>query len=89
MPRIEFTSNLARHVSCQGIDVTANSLRAALAEVFRQNPALRGYVLDDQSSIRQHVAVFVDNKLLGDRVNWDVPLKSDSRVYVMQALSGG
>lgn len=89
MPRIEFTSHLRRHVNCPAVEVEAVSLRGALEQVFAQNPALRGYVLDDLSHIRQHVAVFVDNQLLGDRARWDVPLRADSQVYVMQALSGG
>jgi molybdopterin synthase sulfur carrier subunit len=89
MPRIEFTPQLARHVECPAVDVTAVSLREALDQVFRDHPALRGYVLDDRAAIRQHVAVFIDNQLLGDRQNWDIPLRPDSKVYVMQALSGG
>lgn len=89
MPRIEFTSHLKRHVVCPTVEVEATSLRVALRLVFDTNPALRGYVLDDQHHIRQHVAVFVDNQLLRDRVDWDIPLRPDSQVYVMQALSGG
>ena len=89
MPRIEFTAQLQKHVDCPAVDVDAASLRTALEEVFASNPQLRGYVLTDQNSIRKHVAIFVDNQLLQDRDNWDVPLRTDSQVYVMQALSGG
>ncbi|MCA9055483.1 MAG: MoaD/ThiS family protein [Planctomycetaceae bacterium] len=89
MPRIEFTAQLQKHVASPGVDVAADSLKPALEVVFDANPALRGYVLDDQQAIRQHVAVWVDNRLVTDRIQWDVPLRPDSQVYVMQALSGG
>ena len=89
MPRIEFTSQLQKHVESPAVDVEAVSLKPALDAVFAANPALRGYILDDQQAIRQHVAVWVDNRLVTDRSDWDVPLRPDSQVYVMQALSGG
>lgn len=89
MPRIEFTSHLARHLKVSGVDVAPLSLQAAMDDAFQQEPKLRGYILDDQNAIRQHVAFFVDGVLLRDREQWDVPLKAESQVYVMQALSGG
>jgi len=89
MPRVEFTPHLARHLACPPRDVAALSLRAALEEVFASEPRLRGYLLEDHGAIRQHVALFVDGELLRDRVDWDVPLQPESRVFVMQALSGG
>jgi hypothetical protein len=89
MPRFQFTPHLARHLSCPPADIEAATLRDGLEQVFAENPKLRSYLLDDQGVIRQHVAVFVDNELLRDRRNLDVPLKPGSEVYVMQALSGG
>lgn len=89
MPRIEFTNQLARHVECPTEIVEADSVREALEVVFTRHPALRGYVMDDQGSVRKHVAVFVDNKMLQDLGSLDIPLTSNSEVFVMQALSGG
>lgn len=89
MPRIEFTSQLQKHVACPAVEVDAASLQPAFEAIFDANPVLRGYVLDDQHAIRQHVAVWVDNRLVTDRTHWNVPLQPDSQVYVMQALSGG
>ena len=86
---IEFTKHLLRHVDCGGLTVEAASLKPALEAAFAAYPRLRGYIVDDQDCIRQHVAVFVDNQLLRDRQSWDIPLQPESEVYVMQALSGG
>lgn len=62
---------------------------AALQAVFVENPVLRGYVLDDQGRLRKHVAVFVDGVQISDRVHLSDPVREDSDIFVMQALSGG
>ena len=89
MPHISFTPNLKRHLDCPPQAVAAPTVAAALAAVFVQNPGLRGYVLDDQGRLRQHVAVFVDGELIGDRVGLSDPVGADSEIFVAQALSGG
>lgn len=89
MVRIEFTSQLTQHVKCEPLSVSANTLREVLEQAFEANEGLRGYIVDDQGAIRKHVAVFVNNQLVRDRVNIDFQLESDAEVYVMQALSGG
>ena len=89
MPTIEFTSQLAQHVECPSESVEAGTLREALGVVFERNPRARSYVLDDQGSVRRHIAIFINSQMLHDRDNLDVRLTEDSEVYVMQALSGG
>jgi hypothetical protein len=89
VPRVSFTPNLNRHVSSPPREVSAATVRGALETVFALNPALRGYVLDDQGRLRGHVAVFVDAQPVRDRVALSDPLRPDSEVYVVQALSGG
>jgi hypothetical protein len=50
---------------------------------------LRGYVVDDQGALRQHVAIFVDNRPISDRAGLGDKVRHDSEIFVMQALSGG
>jgi len=64
-------------------------VREALESVFRSNERLRGYVLDDQSALRRHMAVVVDGRPLRDRVRLSDPVSPSSAIYVLQALSGG
>ena len=89
MPRVSFTSHLRRHLSCEAVDVDGATVAAALGDVFRRQPELRGYLLDDQGQVRQHVMIFVDDRPLVDRQRLSDPLRPDSQVFVMQALSGG
>ena len=89
MARIVFTANLHRHVDCPTAEVEGATVREALEVVFRSNERLRGYVLDDQSALRRHMAIVVDGKPLRDRVQLGDPISAGSTIYVLQALSGG
>jgi molybdopterin synthase sulfur carrier subunit len=89
MARLLFTQQLARFTTLPEIDTRAERLRAGLDAAFAANPRLRGYVLDEQGQLRQNVVVFIDGRRCTDRVALDDPLRPDSVVYVLQALSGG
>ena len=84
-----FTSQLRRFTQTPEVDTPAEDLRAALEDAFVLNPQLRGYVLDDQGHLRANVVVFIDGRRSTDRVHLADRLNADSRVHVMQALSGG
>jgi molybdopterin synthase sulfur carrier subunit len=89
MARLFFTQQLARFTALPQVDTSATHLRAGLDAAFAANPALRGYVLDDQGRLRENVVIFIDARRCTDRVALDDPLQPDSQVYVLQALSGG
>lgn len=89
MARLTFTQQLARFTAVPQVDTAAASLRAALEGAFAVNPALRAYVLDDQGHLRANVAIFVDGRRCSERRRLDDPLRPDSMVYILQALSGG
>ena len=89
MARLVFTPQLRRFLDAPDLQVAPGTLRAALAEAFRTNPRLGGYVLDDQGHLRANVVVFIDGRRVADRVVLDDPIGPDSTVSVLQALSGG
>ena len=89
MARLTFTQQLTRFTSVPSIDTDAADVRGALEAAFAVNPLLRGYVLDDQSHLRENVVVFIDGRRCADRKRLADPLQPDSMVYVLQALSGG
>jgi len=89
MPRVHFTPNLAQHIDAPSQQVEGSTVGEALQAVFDENPRLRGYVLDDQGRMRKHVAVFVDGEMIRDRLLLTDPVREDSELFVMQALSGG
>jgi sulfur-carrier protein len=60
-----------------------------LEQVFAANPQARGYVLDDQSALRKHITIFIDGRVIHDRIKLSDVVGESSRIYVLQALSGG
>lgn len=89
MPRLVFAPAIQRHVEVPDLEVEATTFAAALACVFRERPALRSYLLDDQGQLRRHVAVFIDGLAIRDRAGLSDTLAADTEVYVVQALTGG
>jgi sulfur carrier protein ThiS len=89
MPSVSFTPNLRRHVYCPPVRVEGATVSEALARVFEFSPRLKGYLLDDQGSLRKHMVVFVDGAPARDRKRLSDPVRDDSEILVMQALSGG
>jgi hypothetical protein len=89
MARVEFTTNLRRHLDVPPAEVPGGTLRSVLDRVFASHERLRGYVLDDQGALRKHVTVFIDGRRVADRTDLSDPVGDASEVYVLQALSGG
>lgn len=89
MPTVEFTANLARQTTAPSCHVTGATVAEALHAVFVAQPALMSYVLDDQGAVRQHVVIFVDSVAIKDRRGLSDPVRENSDIFVMQALSGG
>ena len=89
MATVVFTPNLKRHVECPTETVVGATVRAVLDAVFAQNPRLRGYIVDEQGSLRRHMSVFVDGQQIVDRDRLSDSVRPASEIYVMQALSGG
>jgi sulfur-carrier protein len=89
MPRVTFATALQRHVTSPPLDVAGDTLRAALDEAFAINPRIRSYILDDQAQVRKHMTIFIDGRMIRDRTGLTEPVKPDSQIYVVQALSGG
>ena len=89
MPTIEFAPALTRHIACPPQRVDAGTLRAALEAAFLAAPALKSYVLDEQGSVRKHVAVFINAQMIPSRTQLDIELRPQDKVMVIQALTGG
>jgi len=89
MPTVSFTRALARFLEAPSAEVDGDTVGEALVAVFASRPALRGYVLDDQGALRRHVAVYVNGRLVSDRVRLSDPVGASDEIHVFQALSGG
>ena len=97
MARIVLASALAHRLPAHdpaddrevAIEAPAATVGAALDALYALHPRLRGYVLDERGAPRRHVALFVDGDALQPKTDLARPLRPESELYVMQALSGG
>lgn len=89
MATVSFTPQLERFLPAPTVEAAGATLRDVLSAVFTEHPALKGYVLDDQGAVRQHVAIFIDGGLAVDRVTLTDAIKPNSEIYILQALTGG
>jgi molybdopterin converting factor small subunit len=90
MATVKFTYALKKFFS--GLKDTAtgaNSLNEVLNEIEANYPGIRGYIVDEQGSLRKHVNIFIDGRLINDRVTLGDSFSKDSEIYIIQALSGG
>jgi hypothetical protein len=86
---VVFAKAFRRHVDCPPAAVQGATLRESLDAYFDLHPAARGYVLDDLGAVRKHVAVFLNDDLIADRVELTDHVGDGDRIHVFQALSGG
>ncbi|MGA9276047.1 MoaD/ThiS family protein [Ilumatobacter sp.] len=89
MAEVIFAKAFRRHVDCPDASVVGSTVGEVFAVYFERHPSVRAYVLDEAGAIRKHVAVFVDDDLVTDRVSLSDPVGPGGRVHVFQALSGG
>lgn len=90
MATVDWTPHLRQHLfETSRRSYAGATLRDVLDAAFTDEPRLRGYVLDDQDRLRQHVTVFINGSPLRDRIRLSDALADGDEVYVFQALSGG
>jgi hypothetical protein len=89
MARIHFTTWLRSVVPDGPVTTAGATVGDALDTLFIERPHVRGYVLDDQGRLRRHVCIFADGSRLPREAALSHPIRSDSELHVMQALSGG
>lgn len=89
MPTVRFTQNIQRHVACPTREVTGATLCEVIEDYFQTNERARGYVLDDQGKLRDHMAAFIDGRQIHDRDKLSDAVSPDAVVDVVQSLSGG
>jgi sulfur-carrier protein len=89
MAELHFTSWLRELVPDGPVQAEGLTVGDALGVLFAQRPHVRGYVLDDRGALRKHVCIFADGQRLSHAAALKQSIRRDSKLYVMQALSGG
>jgi molybdopterin converting factor small subunit len=67
------------------IRVDGATVREVLRALEEENPAITGWILDEQVAIREHINVFVN----GEKGREETALGADDRIHVIPSISGG
>lgn len=90
MATVKFTYALRRFFpDLKETSVEAGNLPELLHVIDNQFPGIQNYITDEQGSLRKHVNIFIDGQLINDRHHLSDDFRSDSEIFIMQALSGG
>jgi molybdopterin converting factor small subunit len=68
------------------VEAEGATLAEVLADLDRRHPGLSFRIVDEQDRIRPHIRIFLDGKQVYDLMT---PVRPESEVQIVQALSGG
>jgi sulfur-carrier protein len=86
MPKVILTGSICQHVGGLGsVDVAGTTARAAILALQASYPSLRGWVIDEQGSLRKHVKIY----RAGVAISLDTPITPDDELHIVAAISGG
>ena len=92
MAKVELTRHLYSFFPAlegREIRVEASTVAEVIQQMERIAPGFAFYVCDERGRLRQHVNVFVEEERVTDRQRLSDRVQAESRVFIIQALSGG
>ena len=92
MAKVELTRHLYAffpQLEGKSIEVEATTVAEVVSEMERIAPGFAFYICDELGRLRTHVNIFVEEERLADRPKLSDRVEPSSRVFIMQALSGG
>lgn len=85
---VQLTANLQKYFSKAKFEIQADSILDLLKKMDEERENFSTYILEDDQSVRKHVNIFINGKLIAKTATHSL-LKSGDSVHIMQALSGG
>ena len=87
---VKFSAHLKRFVDLpDSFEATGSSVRDVVDQLESNFKGISGYILHENGKLRQHVNLFLDERMVLDREGLTDPIDDVKTVFVMQALSGG
>jgi sulfur-carrier protein len=92
MARVELTRHLFTffpQLEGKELEVEATNVAEVVQEMEKLAPGFAFYVCDERGRLRTHVNVFIGDDRIADRERLTDKVYPDTRVFILQALSGG
>ena len=71
------------------VEGDAESVAEALGLLWRDAPAVRDRVLDEQDQVRPHVNIFLDGNDIRQMSGLSTPVRDGAEIIILPAVSGG
>jgi hypothetical protein len=88
MVKVQLTANLQRYYPQAKFEMEAATVFDLLKRMDDVAKGFSSFILEDDRSVRTHVNIFVDGRLLPKKETARA-LTAGQTVHIMQALSGG
>ncbi|MFT6827480.1 MAG: molybdopterin converting factor small subunit [Roseivirga sp.] len=90
MAKISFTSALKTFFpDLRDEQLTVDNLEDLIDQLDSHYQGIRGYLVNDQGQVREHVKFYVDNEPIEFNEAKDLSLADSKQIHIMQAISGG
>jgi hypothetical protein len=92
MAKVELTRHLYTFfpdLEGKELEVQASTVAEVVREMEKIAPGFAFYICDELGRLRRHVNMFVEDVRISDRQGLSDRVGPGSRVFILQALSGG
>jgi sulfur-carrier protein len=90
MVTINFTSALKRfYPNLAPVQIKASTVVEVLNNLDKTYPGITDFLIDEHGVLRQHINIFIGDKLIEDRNNLSDLVHENDEILIFQALSGG
>ncbi len=90
MPIVNFTAALKRfYPDLHPLSIEGQTVAEVLNHLNHTYPGITDYLMDEKGSLRQHINIFIGEKMITDRESLSDNTFIDDEILIFQALSGG
>ena len=87
---VRFPPHLRRFMKLPEVHLSSgNTVREVVENLEVEVPGVSDYLMHENGTMRQHVNIFLGDKLISDRISLSDSLENVEHITIMQALSGG
>jgi len=84
-----YLAEFAKGQTALTLETSSRSVRDLLADLWKQYPALRDRIVDEQNEVRQHINIFVGEDAIRHASGLDTPVSGNDEIMIVPAVSGG
>jgi MoaD family protein len=84
-----YLAEFAKGQTALTLETASRSVRDLLADLWKQYPALRDRVVDEQNEVRQHINIFVGEDAIRHASGLETPVSPNDEIMIVPAVSGG